>query len=47
MLTVWGCRLIRGKGKPRPEVRIRLNTILTPFLYPITNGFIEDEKHKI
>lgn len=34
------------KGRPRPELRIRQDTILTPFLCPIANVSMEDEKHK-
>ena len=40
---VWGCqRLIRGEVPPRPECRIRQDTILTPFLYPNINAEEED-----
>ena len=35
-LSVWGCHLIRVVGKPRPEVRIRFDTILTPFLCTVS-----------
>lgn len=37
--SVWGYCFIRGIGTPRPEIWIRQDTILTPFLCPIITGF--------
>lgn len=45
-ISVWGYCFIRGKGTPRPEIWIKQDTILTPFLCPIANVSMEDEKHR-
>lgn len=45
-ISVWGYCFIRGKGTPRPEIWIKQDTFLTPFLCPIANVSMEDEKHR-
>lgn len=45
-ISVWGYCFIRGKGTPRPEIWIKQDTILTPFLCPIANVSMGDEKHR-
>ncbi len=37
--SVWGYCFICCMGTPRPGIWIKQDTILTPFLYPIANGF--------
>lgn len=45
-ISVWGYCFIRGKGTPRPEIWIKQDTFLTPFLCPIANVSMEDEKRR-
>ncbi len=45
-ISVWGCCFIHGIGTPRPENRIRHNTISTSFLYLNFNASIGDCRSK-